>query len=131
MLKASKLYEDFGDLVAAADAAAHASTGLRAQGKRGGALTAVSIAERLASECEGADTPALRAARSPITLTARQREVLTLAQAGHSNIEIADILAVSVRTVEGHIYRAAQKCSIGSREALIDLIFGGRCSRSE
>jgi hypothetical protein len=47
-------------------------------------------------EC-GVPIPALRVARSPIELTARQREILTLARAGHSNSEIADILSVSVK----------------------------------
>jgi DNA-binding CsgD family transcriptional regulator len=63
-------------------------------------------------------------ARSPIELTARQREILTLARAGHSNSEIADILSVSVRTVEGHIYRATRRYGIDGRDALVEASFG-------
>ncbi|MFZ2511674.1 MAG: helix-turn-helix transcriptional regulator, partial [Gordonia sp. (in: high G+C Gram-positive bacteria)] len=39
-------------------------------------------------------------------LTARQREILALAGAGMTNQQIAAALGLSVRTVEGHRYRA-------------------------
>nr|WP_283242168.1 helix-turn-helix transcriptional regulator [Gordonia araii] len=41
-------------------------------------------------------------------LTDRQREIVRLAANGLSNKEIAERLVVSVRTVEGHLYRASQ-----------------------
>lgn len=54
-------------------------------------------------------------------LTDREFEVLSLAKAGVSNREIADQLFVSVRTVEGHIYRAFRKLEITAREDLSEI----------
>ena len=73
---------------------------------RGAALTAVS--RRLAEEY-GADTPSVRANATPIPLTARQREIIALAATGLSNRDIAARLVMSVRTVEGHLFRGSQK----------------------
>ena len=119
----SRLYEAFGDRVAAADAAAQAAIVYRGQGRRGAALTASAVARRLADET-GADTPALRANTTPFPVTARQREIITLAATGLSNREIADRLTMSVRTVEGHLFRASQKTGTNSREELIALLEG-------
>ncbi|MGT2463851.1 LuxR C-terminal-related transcriptional regulator [Sinomonas atrocyanea] len=51
-------------------------------------------------------------------LTPREREVVALAAAGLSDREIAERLTVSVRTVEGHLYRAYAKLAVTSREQL-------------
>ena len=42
--------------------------------------------------------------------------------AGLSNKEIAERLTVSVRTVEGHLYRACTKLDVPDREALAALL---------
>jgi DNA-binding CsgD family transcriptional regulator len=47
-----------------------------------------------------------------------------LAAAGLSNRQIAERLSVSVRTVEGHIYRIFAKLGIERREQLIDFVGG-------
>ncbi|KOS54215.1 helix-turn-helix transcriptional regulator [Rhodococcus rhodochrous] len=122
LLEASRAYEAFGDLVAAADAAAHAAANYRRVGRRGPALTACAVARRLADACEGASTPALRAALEPLPFTGRQREIVELAQRGLSNREIAKRLVVSVRTVEGHLYRACRKAGVCSRDELGKLL---------
>ncbi|HEY5854039.1 MAG TPA: LuxR C-terminal-related transcriptional regulator [Aldersonia sp.] len=119
--EAASLYEAFGDRVAAADAAAQAAMVFRDQGRRGAAMTATAVARRLADET-GADTPALRANATPIPLTPRQREILALAATGLSNRQIADRLVMSVRTVEGHLFRAHQKTGVSGREELIALL---------
>lgn len=51
-------------------------------------------------------------------LTSREREIATLALQGHSNRDIARILTVSTRTVEGHLYRIYVKLGISRREDL-------------
>ena len=113
--------EAMGDRVAAADAAAHASLAFHRSSRRGPALTAGGRASRLISEC-GASTPATRAAAAPLPLTSREREIATLVAGGLSNKEIAESLMVSVRTVEGHIYRACSTLGIASRTELAGLI---------
>ncbi|NUP75857.1 MAG: helix-turn-helix transcriptional regulator, partial [Sinomonas sp.] len=51
-------------------------------------------------------------------LTRRERQIVALAISGLSDREIADRLIVSVRTVEGHLYRAYSKLGVSSRERL-------------
>ncbi len=81
---ASDGFEDMGDLLAAADAAAHAAVVLRAAGLRGTAITAATRAQRLAETCGGVVSPALREARQPLPLTAREREIIHLVARGMS-----------------------------------------------
>ncbi|OLP02988.1 hypothetical protein BVU76_07995 [Mycolicibacterium porcinum] len=63
----------------------------------GEGLLAAAVAQRLADECHGALTPALRAVATPQPFTGRQREVTSLAAQGLSNKAIADRLTMSVR----------------------------------
>jgi DNA-binding CsgD family transcriptional regulator len=86
------------------------------------------VAYRLAAQCGGIRTPALDLAAHPLPLTVREREIANLVAAGLSNREIADRLTVSVRTVEGHLYRACIKLDISDREELAALIRKGRAS---
>lgn len=124
LLDASRRYEAFGDRIAAADAAAQAVVGYQRAGLRGAAMGAAATAQRLAAECHGAQTPALRAATLPQPFTSRQHEVISLAAQGLSNREIADRLQMSVRSVEGHLFRACQRVAANSREQLIAILRG-------
>ena len=96
-----------GDLVAAVGTAAHAAIAYRRQELRGSALGCSTRAEALAEQC-GAGTPALRQA-SERHRTDREREIVMLLGEGLSSPAIAQRLTLSVRTVEGHIYRAMAK----------------------
>jgi DNA-binding NarL/FixJ family response regulator len=60
-----------------------------------------------------------------LPLTTREREVVTLAAHGLSNRDIAERLVVSVRTVEGHLYRAGAKLGTGNRAELAALVHHG------
>jgi DNA-binding CsgD family transcriptional regulator len=51
-------------------------------------------------------------------LTRREAQLVELAARGLSNAEIADRLALSVRTVETHLYRAMQKLGVRDRREL-------------
>ena len=51
-------------------------------------------------------------------LTRRERDVAALVAAGYRNAEIARQLDLSVRTVEGHIYRTYEKLGIRRRDEL-------------
>jgi DNA-binding CsgD family transcriptional regulator len=124
LVEASHQYQEFGDRLAAADAAAQAVVAYQNAGRRGAALTASAIAQRLADDCGGASTPALRAAAMPLPITTRQREIIALAAQGLSNIQIADRLTMSVRSVQSHIFRASQRVGVNSREQLIAILQG-------
>lgn len=52
-------------------------------------------------------------------LTRREREILSLIAQGRANKEIAEQLAISVRTVETHRAKIMRKLSLHSHAALI------------
>ena len=122
----SEEFEQMGDLVAAVDAAAHACSAFRHGDLRGSALGCSTRAEALAQRCGGISTPALREVSEPLPLTAREREIVRLIGSGLSSREVAERLCLSLRTVEGHIYRAMTKTGTASREELIRLLFPHR-----
>lgn len=119
---ASADFEACGDLVAAADAAAHATQAHRRQGLRGSAYAAATRAGALADACCGVVTPALRLVNERVPLTAREREIVLLIAEGLPSRAVADRLTLSVRTIEGHIYRAMNKTGTTSREELAALL---------
>jgi len=124
LLAASADYRAVGDVATAADVAAQASIAFSRSQQRKRSLYAAALAAQLGNECGGLCTPALR---NPVDqpLTDRQREIIELAAAGLSNKEIAERLVTSVRTVEGHVYRAYQRLGAKSREELVSIMRGG------
>jgi DNA-binding CsgD family transcriptional regulator/tetratricopeptide (TPR) repeat protein len=121
LLAVSSDLEEMGDRIGAADAAAHAAQEFHRQNLRGSRLTASGRATRLITEC-GATTPATRDVSAPLPLSNREREIASLVRDGLSNKEIADTLTMSIRTVEGHIYRACNKVGLANRAELGELI---------
>jgi DNA-binding NarL/FixJ family response regulator len=121
---AAEQIEAFGALLIAMDAAAQATLAYHRHHQRGSAHAALARAQRLATACENPTTPALLAAATPLPLTEREREIATLAAAGLTNRQIADRLTVSVRTVEGHLYRANTKLGTTTRAELTTLLTG-------
>ncbi len=122
---AAEQFEEIGALLSAADAAAQAAVAFEGADDRRRSVEAAAAANRLAAECGGIRTPALDLASHPLPLTVREREIANLVAAGLSNRDIADRLTVSVRTVEGHLYRACVKLDISDREELAALIRTG------
>jgi len=114
-----------GDRLAAADVAAQAAIVLRGQKRDGTAAHWAARADDLARSCGGAWSPVLAAAARPLALSAREREVVTLAAHGLANRAIADRLGLSVRTVEGHLYRIRRKLGANDRTGLAALIGEG------
>jgi ATP/maltotriose-dependent transcriptional regulator MalT len=111
-------FELLGADLLAAEAAAEAGAAHRAAGASAASAAAAARAKVLAARCEGAWTPTLARVPDVDVLTAREREVATLAATGLSNREIATRLFVSLRTVENHLHRAFAKLGVTSREEL-------------
>ncbi|QZA08234.1 LuxR C-terminal-related transcriptional regulator [Mycolicibacter heraklionensis] len=119
---ASREFETMGDVLAAADAAAQAAASYRQAGLRGSALSAGARAGQLAEQCGGAVSPALAAAKVTLPLTGREREIALLVAQGLSNRDIAEAMSLSVRTVEGHVYRATVKAGVATRAELSSMV---------
>ncbi|PND55300.1 helix-turn-helix transcriptional regulator [Mycobacterium sp. ENV421] len=115
-------FERAGLLLSAADAAAQAAASHKQRHDRRREIESVTRAMRLVALCGGASSPAIRAAARPLPVTARELEVAELVAAGLSNREIAKRLSVSVRTVEGHVYRACLKLGVSDRDGLAAII---------
>ncbi|WP_199804974.1 response regulator transcription factor, partial [Nocardia jinanensis] len=118
----SREFESAGLLLAAADAAAQTVPIYDHAGQRRPSAGAAARTMALAAQCDGAGTPAITAAARPLPITEREREIAALIGRGLSNRAIAERLCVSVRTVEGHIYRACIKLDAADRDQLAELI---------
>nr|WP_245346820.1 helix-turn-helix transcriptional regulator [Arthrobacter stackebrandtii] len=58
-------------------------------------------------------------------MTRREHQIALLVAQGESNNSIAARLNVSLRTIEGHLYRTFIKLDLQSREQLAALMNGG------
>ncbi|AGB23016.1 response regulator containing a CheY-like receiver domain and an HTH DNA-binding domain [Mycobacterium sp. JS623] len=115
-------FEQAGLLLSAADAAAQAALLHDHAGQRRSSTESSARALRLAEQCGGASTPAIRSAAHPLPVTSREREIVALVAEGLTNREIAERLTLSVRTVEGHLYRASTKLDVADRDALAKVV---------
>jgi DNA-binding NarL/FixJ family response regulator len=70
------------------------------------------------TECGSAPSAALQQFADLHGLTPRELQVARCAASGSTNLEIAEHLAVNVRTVEGHLQRSYQKLGVHSRTRL-------------
>ncbi|MGV9670832.1 LuxR C-terminal-related transcriptional regulator [Gordonia sp. NPDC003504] len=121
----SHAFEQAGLLLSAADAAAQAVSLHDRAGHRRQSTESSARALLLSRRCDGATTPATRTAARPLPVTPREREIAALVSQGLSNREIADRLTVSVRTVEGHVYRACIKLDVADRDELARIVWRG------
>ena len=73
----------------------------------------------------------LRPMRRPILgcmsdgLSPREREVLALLAAGHTNREVASLLCISVRTAESHRASIIRKLGVTTRAGLVQYAVAG------
>jgi len=118
---AADRFAEMGTLAFAADAAAQAAREHARSGHRGKELESSTRAHWLASQGD-IRTPAVNASAQPLPITDREREIAMLVAGGLSNREIADQLSLSVRTVDGHLYRTFAKLGIERREQLVNLV---------
>jgi DNA-binding NarL/FixJ family response regulator len=116
-------FEDAGLILSAADSAAQAAPLHDRAGQRRKSAGSAARALRLAAQCGGVKTPAIRSAAQPLPVTSREREIAALVCEGMSNRDIAERLTLSVRTVEGHVYRACIKLDISDRDELAKVVW--------
>ncbi|MFF9622306.1 LuxR C-terminal-related transcriptional regulator [Streptomyces griseosporeus] len=107
--RAAEALRERGFLLFAAEAYAQAAHVHR---DPSAARTARTRAVALARRCQGARTPALSGLVLG-ELTARQRQIVTLAATGLTNRQIAERLTLSVRTVGNHLYSAYTRLGTG------------------
>ena len=100
--------------IAGAGGAGHPGAGGAGHPGAGRRATAATGAAGAAAAGTAADVPGTPA----VKLTRREHEIGTLVLEGMQNADIAERLGLSVRTVEGHIYRMFAKLHIGSRDEL-------------
>jgi DNA-binding CsgD family transcriptional regulator len=116
---------DLGMRCAAADACAQAAKVFAARHERKGEVEAAARAAELAG---GASTPALDQVLNPLPLTGRELEIAIMVSEGMTNKAIAERLSVSVRTVEGHIYRSCIKLDVADRTLLAEVVASAKTS---
>ena len=114
ILRVSAEFEAGGDLIAAADAAAQASSVFVENARVAAALSAATRAFGLYAHCS-AHTPASQLMKKPVSLTSRESEIAAFIATGMTNKQISNTLTVSTRTVEGHVYRICRKLGLSSR----------------
>jgi DNA-binding CsgD family transcriptional regulator len=111
--------EESGFVNLAREAYARASTVLEQSGERRRSRQAVAQREKCDHELgERFREGRFIAATPAVQLTRREQDIVELAVQGLTDREIAERLMVSVRTVEGHLYRTYVKLGVRSRDEL-------------
>ena len=111
--------ETEGFVNVAREAYARASSVLEAAGERRRSRQAVALREKCDHELgERFREGQFIAAAPTVHLTRREQDIVELAVQGLTDREIAQRLMVSVRTVEGHLYRTYVKLGVRSRDEL-------------
>lgn len=100
----------------AADAIAAAISLLEAQGREQQARQFRMLLSDRIQELEGITLFNRKEFDTAVELTRRERIVAALVLDGRSNKDIAEALSVSIRTVEGHLYRIFAKLGISHRQ---------------
>jgi DNA-binding CsgD family transcriptional regulator len=111
--------ETEGFVNVAREAYARASSVLESAGERRRSRQAVALREKCDHELgERFREGQFIAAAPTVHLTRREQDIVELAVQGLTDREIAQRLMVSVRTVEGHLYRTYVKLGVRSRDEL-------------
>jgi len=122
LVEASDRFGRLGARLLAAEAASEAAHAFRRLGDGRGAAALDARAAALAEACEGARTPGLSAVVMVVPLTARERDIATLAAQGESSKAIAARLFLSVRTVNNHLQSVYSKLGVTGRGQLAGVL---------
>lgn len=119
LMNTAAMLEESGFVNLAREAYARASTVLEQSGERRRSRQAVAQREKCDHELgERFREGRFIAATPAVQLTRREQDIVELAVQGLTDREIAQRLMVSVRTVEGHLYRTYVKLGVRSRDEL-------------
>jgi DNA-binding CsgD family transcriptional regulator len=119
---ASTKFEDLGALLYAAEALGESAVHLRRDGASREAAAAQQAAARLLARCEGAVTPFVRAIGARAQLTPAELDTALQAATGSTDKQIAEMMHLSVRTVENRLHRAYQKLGLSHRRELAEAL---------
>jgi DNA-binding CsgD family transcriptional regulator len=115
-------FEGLGAMLFAAEALGEAAVLLHKDGHTREAAANEHKASRLLARCEGAVTPFVRAIGARAQLTPAELDTALQAVAGSSDKEIAQMMHLSVRTVENRLHRTYQKLGLTRRHELADAL---------
>jgi DNA-binding CsgD family transcriptional regulator len=119
LMDTATFLEESGFVNLAREAYARASSLLEQAGERRRSRQAVALREKCDHELgERFREGRFIAAAPAVHLTRREQDIVGLAVQGLTDREIAQRLMVSVRTVEGHLYRTYVKLGVRSRDEL-------------
>ncbi|MET3348430.1 UNVERIFIED_ORG: DNA-binding CsgD family transcriptional regulator/chromosome segregation and condensation protein ScpB [Arthrobacter sp. UYEF1] len=119
IMETAAMLEGAGFVNLAREAYARSNTVLESSGERRRARQAVALREKCDHELgERFREGHFIAAAPSVHLTRREQDIVELAVQGLTDREIAQKLMVSVRTVEGHLYRTYVKLGVRSRDEL-------------
>ena len=119
---AAARFEELGAFLYAAEALGESAVHLRRDGASREAAAAQRTAARLLARCEGAVTPFVRAIGARAQLTPAELDTALQAATGSSDKQIAELMNLSVRTVENRLHRAYQKLGLSHRRELADAL---------
>jgi DNA-binding CsgD family transcriptional regulator len=122
LMAAATRFEELGALLYAAEALGEAAVHLRRDGASRDATATQQTAARLLARCEGAVTPFVRAIGARAQLTPAELDTALQAATGSTDKQIAEMMSLSVRTVENRLHRAYQKLGISHRRELAEAL---------
>ena len=82
------------------------------EARKGNAFFSPSISKRLLEQCRDSFNKGQAVKKSRYHLTSRETEVLQLIAEGYANKQIADVLGISIKTVEKHRQQLMDKLNI-------------------
>jgi DNA-binding CsgD family transcriptional regulator len=115
-------FEGLGTLLYAAEALGESAVHLRRDGASREAAATQQTAARLLARCEGAVTPFVRAIGARAQLTPAELDTALQAAIGSTDKQVAEMMHLSVRTVENRLHRAYQKLGISHRRELAEAL---------
>jgi DNA-binding CsgD family transcriptional regulator/type II secretory pathway predicted ATPase ExeA len=119
---AAARFEEVGANLYAAEALGEAAVHLRRDGSARDGAAAQQKAARLLARCEGAVTPFVRAIGARAHLTPAELDTALQAATGSTDKQIAEMMHLSVRTVENRLHRAYQKLGLSHRRELAEAL---------